>query len=170
MSDYNELLFNAWEQNLGAHEPGRFQRIGAESNAHVGRAFEQAAQLFFQAQGIHLQPRHRALVGVGSVKKIHEFDLGCDRQRVLVECKSHRWTTGSNIPSAKMTVWNEAMFYFLLAPTGYRKIMFVLRHTCERRGITLASYYLKNYSHLIPDDVEFWEYDEEVGIAVRTER
>jgi len=160
----------SWENKLEPRDPGRFQRIGAESNAHVGRAFEQATQLFFQTQGIHLQPRHRGLVGVGGVKKFHAFDLGCDQQRVLVECKSHRWTTGSNIPSAKMTVWNEAMFYFLLAPAGYRKIMFVLRHTCERRGVTLASYYLKNYSHLVPDDVEFWEYDEELGTAARTDR
>ena len=28
------------------------------------------------------------------------------------------------MPSAKMTVWNEAMYYFHIAPKQYRKIMF----------------------------------------------
>jgi hypothetical protein len=151
-------------------EAARFQRIGARSNAHVGREFEKIAQLFFQNQGVSLHPKHRVQVGVGPAKKFHEFDLGCDQLRILVECKSHRWTTGSNIPSAKMTVWNEAMYYFLLAPTGYRKIMFVLRHGCDRRGVTLATYYLRNYGHLVPDDVEFWEYDDENGLARPIER
>ena len=147
-------------------DSNRFQRVGSQSNAHVGRAFEKVAQEFFAMQGIPLLPGHRVPIGVGSEKKLHGFDLGCDYQRVLVECKSHRWTAGANIPSAKMTVWNEAMLYFMLAPTGYRKIMFVLRHSCERRDTTLASHYLKNYKHLVPDDVEFWEYDELMGIAV----
>lgn len=39
--------------------------------------------------------------------------------------------------------------------------MFVLRHQCQKRGVTLAGYYLKNYGHLVPPAVEFWEYDEE---------
>lgn len=155
---------------MNNQEPSRFQRIGALSNAHVGRDFEQAAMRFFQSRGVHLRPRHKVMLGVGDLKKFHEFDLGCDEQRVLVECKSHRWTTGFNIPSAKITVWNEAMYYFHLAPADYRKVMFVLRHECGRRGITLASYYLKNYSHLVPDDVEFWEYNEELGVAALVTR
>lgn len=107
-----------------------------------------------------LTPSHKVAVGVGEIKKEHAFDLGCGDQKIIVECKSHRWTTGSNIPSAKLTVWNEAMYYFHLAPREYRKIMFVLKDTCSRRGVTLADYYLRNYAHLVPIDVEFWEYDE----------
>ncbi|CAN0624528.1 protein of unknown function [Burkholderia multivorans] len=52
------------------------------------------------------------------------------------------------------------MYYFSLAPAGYRKVMFVLRDECPKRRLTLAAYYLKTHGHLIPPDVEFWEYDE----------
>jgi hypothetical protein len=64
-------------------------------------------------------------------------------------------------------VWNEAMYYFLVAPTGYRKILFVLRDYSEKRRETLAEYYIRTYSHLIPDDVELWEYDESNQLAVQ---
>jgi hypothetical protein len=69
------------------------------------------------------------------------------------------------MPSAKMTVWNEAMYYFHLAPNIYRKILFVLKHS--RRDISLASYYLKTYGHLIPTGVEVWEYDTALSTGER---
>jgi hypothetical protein len=47
-------------------------------------------------------------VGVSEAKKPHHFDLGSESPPVLVECKSHTWTEGGNMPSAKMTVWSEA--------------------------------------------------------------
>ncbi len=62
-------------------------------------------------------------------------------------------------PSAKLTVWNEAMYYFLVSPNDYRKIFFILKDFSERRQMTLAEYYIGTYKHLIPNDVEFWEYD-----------
>ena len=64
------------------------------------------------------------------------------------------------MPSAKITVWNEAMYFFHLAPKGFRKVMFVLRDCTEKRGESLAEYYVRNYGHLIPDDVGVLEYDE----------
>lgn len=137
-----------------------FQRIGSLSNSHVGLDFENKAQLFFEGQGINLEKNLKVLVGVGNIKKNHRFDLGCSDQKILVECKSHRWTTGNNVPSAKLTVWNEAMLYFHSTPTEYRKIMFVLKDTRNKDGETLAQYYIRIYSHLIPGGVEFWEYDE----------
>lgn len=69
------------------------------------------------------------------------------------------------MPSAKMTVWNEAMYYFHVAPKDYRKIMFVLKH--NRREVSLASYYLKTHGHLIPDGVEVWEYDTDQDVGER---
>lgn len=102
-------------------------------------------------------------VGVDSQKKDHKFDLGSAHPPILVECKSHTWTQGGNMPSAKMTVWNEAMYYFHIAPPHYRKVFFVLKHS--RRDVSLATYYLRKYSHLIPAKVEIWEYDEIEGTA-----
>jgi hypothetical protein len=144
-----------------------FQRIGAQSNAHVGSEFELIAQKFFASKGIHLQRSHAVDVGIGSVKKPHFFDLGCPSQKLLVECKSHRWTSGNNVPSAKLTVWNEAMYYFLAAPPEYRKILFVLKDLRGGAGESLTSYYLRTYGHLVPSSVEFWEYDELAGVALR---
>ena len=107
-------------------------------------------------------------VGVSEIMKEHAFDLGCEKEKVLVECKSHKWTApNDNVPSAKLTVWNEAMYYFLVSPPGYRKIMCVLRDYSEKRGETLAEYYLRTYRHLIPSDVELWEFDEAQKVAVQ---
>jgi hypothetical protein len=69
------------------------------------------------------------------------------------------------MPSAKMTVWNEAMYYFHVAPASYRKIFFVLKHF--RKEQSLAAYYLKTHGHLVPAGVELWEYDLETSSAER---
>jgi len=144
-----------------------FQRVGSKSNAHVGREFELVAQRIFALHDIHLQLCHVVEIGIGATKKPHAFDLGCSSQKVLVECKSHRWTSGHNIPSAKLTVWNEAMYYFHAAPPEYRKIMFVVKDLRRGTGESLTSYYLRTCGHLVPAGVEFWEYDESTGAAVR---
>jgi hypothetical protein len=144
------------------------QRIGAKSNAHVGRDFELAAQKFFISEGLNLDLNLKVSIGINEIKKDHAFDLGCESKKVLVECKSHKWTApNDNVPSAKLTVWNEAMYYFLVTPQSYRKIMFVLRDYSEKRKETLADYYLRTYKHLIPKDVELWEFNEANQIAVQ---
>ncbi len=118
-------------------------------------------------QDIEFEFNFKLLVGVGQVKKLHAFDLGSETGKTIVECKSHRWTEGRNIPSAKLTVWNEAMYYFHLAPNDYRKIMFVLKDVCQKRGISLAEYYVKMYIHLIPNSVEIWEFDDLSKVATK---
>lgn len=137
-----------------------FQRIGSISNAHVGRNFESLAVAVLSEKGISVVRNHSLEIGVERLKKRHSFDLGSEKPPVIVECKSHRWTTGGKVPSAKLTVWNEAMYYFACSPDKYRKIMFVLRHVRQDNDETLASYYIRTYSHLIPSRVEIWEYDE----------
>jgi hypothetical protein len=146
-----------------------FQRIGAESNSQVGRDFEIVAQRFFASRGVSLEFGHSVEVGIGTLKKYHSFDLGCSTQRWLVECKCHRWTAGHNVPSAKLTVWNEAMFYFHVAPPEYKKVLFVLQDLRRGTGETLTTYYLRTYAHLVPAGVEFWEYDEKTGVAQQLE-
>ena len=136
-----------------------FQRIGAISNADVGSDFETAAQEWFLKEGVRLQRNYGVEVGFSTMKE-RKFDLGSSEPPVLVECKSHKWTSGDKVPSAKITVWNESMYYFLLAPPGFRKVLFVLRDVSEKRGESLAEYYVRNHSHLIPNDVEILEYDD----------
>ena len=140
-----------------------FQRIGSISNAHVGRDFESAAMQVLATKGIHVRANFVVSVGAAETRKQHCFDLGSEAPPVLVECKSHRWTSGSNVPSAKLTVWNEAMYYFHCAPSAYRKILFVLRDIWSSNGESLAEYYIRTYSHLIPTGIEIWEFDPDSG-------
>lgn len=100
------------------------------------------------------------MIGVSGKKKAHGFDLGSANPPVAVECKSHRWTEGNKVPSAKMTAWNEAMYYFSLLPSATRCILFVLRDEHRSSGEVLVDYYLRTYGHLIPSGVELWEFDE----------
>ena len=133
-----------------------FQRVGSISNAHVGKEFEDAAQLFFAETGISLKTGFVAPVGF-KVKKPHKFDLGSDQPPILVECKSYTWTSGGNSPSAKIRSLNEVMLLFSVAPERYRKILFVLKHM--RKDVSLASHYIKTQGHLIGPGVEIWEFD-----------
>jgi len=145
-----------------------FQRIGARSNSHVGRAFEETAAGFF-AEKMSLKNLQRNVeIPVGFDKqKPHRFDLVDHEAKVIIECKSHKWTVGGNVPSAKMTTWNEVMLYFSITSADYRKILFVLRHPRPRNGETLANYYLRTRGHLIPLGVELWEYDKAEQNAVQ---
>lgn len=141
-----------------------FQRVGSISNAHIGRDFEEAAHVYFTAQGYQIIKDVALPIGLER-KKNHRFDLGTPagaEDKIIIECKSHRWTSGDNVPSAKLTVWNEAMYYFHLAPPEYRKIFFILRDYSNKRNETLGEYYIRTYGHLIPSDVEIMEYDEEL--------
>ncbi len=55
------------------------------------------------------------------------------------------------------------MYFFQLAPQHFRRVLFVLKHTSSRRNISLASYYIKTFRHLIPRGVEFLEFEEDTG-------
>jgi hypothetical protein len=142
-----------------------FQRIGSISNAHAGAEFEGLVQQFFANQGVALSSSFAVPVGVGNLRKSRKFDFGSEHPPIIVECKSHNWTTGGNIPSAKITVWNEAMFYFHIAPGRYRKVLFSLKSV--RRSESLAAYYVRCFAHLIPAPVEIWEYDVDTHEAER---
>jgi hypothetical protein len=136
-----------------------FQRKGSESNAHVGRDFESKVQKYFAQNNLPLIAGISVPIGING-KKNHSFDLGNEEKKILVECKAHKWTEGGNVPSAKLTVWNEAMYFFHVAPPSYRKLLVVLKDFSTRKKETLGKYYLRTYSHLIPKDVEIWEYNE----------
>lgn len=144
-----------------------FQREWAESNAHVGNEFEQTAKKFLTVKkGWALQSKVKFSIGFDR-KKPHAFDLVCENPKVIIECKSHKWTKDGNVPSAKITTWNEVMLYFSITPSDYRKILFVLRDARYGHGKTLAAYYLRTHGHLIPPGVELWEYDETADNATQ---
>ena len=97
-----------------------FQRIGSSSNAVAGRNFENSSKIYLEKElGRTLTFGKNIEIGISNIKKSHKFDLGDDE--TIIECKTHRWTTGDFVPSAKLTVWNEAMYYFSLAPKSFLK-------------------------------------------------
>lgn len=123
------------------------------------RQFEEAAREWFSGQGMHLEPAYRIAIGASAPHKLHKFDLGSSDPKVLVECKWSTWTKGGHFPSAKVAFWNVAMYEFHLSPSDYRKILFVLKATLG--GESLAERYVRYYRHLVPPDVEIWQYDPE---------
>lgn len=141
------------------------QREDATSNAQAGDDFEKAAASYFDGLGISVTRNYKVKIGAAERMKDKRFDLGAAEPPIIVECKSHRWTKGKkqNSPSAKMAVWNEAMFYFTLVRANTRKVLFVLRHINPKSGELLADYYLRRFGHLVPEDVEIWEFDEVAG-------
>ena len=141
-----------------------FQRDGSISNSQVGRAFEERVGKVVVEHGLRLESNHKVPCGLDKVqRKSHAFDLGSENPKVIVECKSHIWTSSGNVPSAKMTIWVEAMFYFHWAPQDYRKIFFVKRSTHSRQKKSLLDHFLGSWYHMIPSDVEFWELDTDSG-------
>jgi hypothetical protein len=136
------------------------QRKGEVSNAHVGAEFERVAKEYLAQHGVHTKSGHKVSIGVRQRRKNHGFDLGSHEPSVVVECKSHRWTEGGRVPSAKVAVWNEAMYYFSLLPETTRRILFVLHHRRNGSGESLVEYYLRTCGHLAQPGVEIWEYNE----------
>lgn len=56
------------------------------------------------------------------------------------------------------------MFYFHIAPQGYRKTFMVERDLRRGRGESLLCYLLWTQAHMIPKDVECWELNgDELG-------
>jgi hypothetical protein len=147
-------------------DPNNFQRRGAISNTHAGREFEEAARLFFENTGIRLNPVFPVPVG-GRAKKRHNFDLGSENPPILVECKSYTWTETGKSPSAKIRGMNEVMLLFSVSPPHYRKILFVLKHLHQRTQQSLATHYIRTQGHLIPEDVEIWEFDLNTNTGAR---
>ena len=140
------------------------QRKGT-TNASVGRKFETAAKIAIEnkiGNNLILDFSYKKCIGIESCLKEHKFDLGNKSQKIIVECKSHRWTIGNNVPSAKLTIWNEAMYYFSILKEEYLKIFFVAEHlrTKSNKTESLVEYYIRTRKHLIPNDVEIWEYNE----------
>ena len=88
--------------------------------------FEQKAQGFFLKKGLVLTKSFAIAIGFSPNQKIRKFDVRSEEPKILVECKEYTRTKTRNTPSAKLSVWNEAMLYFVLATATHRKILFPL--------------------------------------------
>lgn len=143
------------------------QRIGSTSNAHVGSAFEIKAKKYLDSRfNCNFVKNFELNVGINiNNQRKHKFDLGCSDKKIIVECKSHVWTIGDNVPSAKMTVLREALLYFYLTDISYTKVLFVKRSFSAKKNETLAQYFVRLNGNLIQNNVIIIEYDEENNTA-----
>ena len=132
-------------------------------NPRTGSDFEVSVQAFFALRGVILHRDFLQPVGMRAEKHQHSFDLGSTNPPLLIECKCHTWTSGGNSPSAKLAVWNEAMFYFAAAPAQFQKILLVKRSL--KGNLSLADHYVTRFGHLVPSRVTIIEYDNLVGTA-----
>jgi len=132
-----------------------------KDNPINGADFENICRKYFSKQGIIL--KHHCTLKIGANKKLgdHKFDFKSEKPKYIIECKSHTWTEGNNSPSAKMSVWNEAMYYFSLTPRQYKRILFEKKSINSKNNRTLAQHYIMSKHHLIPPNTEIWEFDVE---------
>jgi hypothetical protein len=139
-------------------------RLINSGNSQRGKDFEQLVSTVFAAeQGLHL--KSELTVPIGRPSKDHKFDLGSLDPAVVVECKNLTWTVTNKIPSAKLTALREAVFYLLLAPTEFRRILAMKRHTHPERKESLAEYFVRLNAFCL-DDVEVVEIDEDGQLRV----
>ncbi len=130
-----------------------------KDNPLRGKQFEiKCNEYFYKYFKDILFDNNKIKIGLYNNRKDHKFDFVSNKDKIIIECKSHSWTEGNYSPSAKMSVWNEAMYYFSLSPKEYRKILFV-KKSLNRNGKSLARYYKDTYNHLIPENTEIWEFD-----------
>ena len=131
------------------------------SSARKGADFERLVREHFAKNGDEPVVLTREFpVSLGfTEKKDRAFDLGIENPPLIIECKAHSWTRNENVPMGKLQAWNEAMLYFSLAPKRYRKALCVAYSFSEKRGETLAEYYVRTFRHLVPPDVTIIEID-----------
>ena len=124
------------------------------TNTFKGSKFEEVTKLLLEE---YLQEKleEQKKIEIGfEEKREHRFDLG--NSNYLIECKAFEWTAKNNNPSGKISTLRETLYYFLLAPKEYRKIL-VLKKSRVKNGETVLDYFIRLNYHLIPQDVEIFE-------------
>ena len=131
------------------------------SNKKQGEEFTKLVKEYLEnIDNISLNNEYQIEVGLNSIyKKSHKYDLG--NENIIVECKCYNWEKSGENPSGKIATLNEAMLYFHATTKSYKKKLFLKKTEKNNKKIseTFAEYYVRLYNHLIPDDVEVWEFD-----------
>ena len=128
-------------------------------NNEKGILFEkQVKELFEREYDVKLEAEYPLEIGFKSLKS-HKFDFG--NSKILLECKDYSWTSGNNIPSAKICHLKEVMLYFHLAPKNYKKILILNRNIRGINGESVGEYFIRLNKAFIPEDVEIFEIENE---------
>ena len=134
------------------------------TNTFKGSKFEEVTKLLLEKYlQEKLEKQKKIEIGFEE-KREHKFDLG--NSSYLIECKAFEWTAKNNNPSGKFSTLRETLYYFLLAPKEYRKIL-VLKKSRVKNGKTVLDYFIKLNNHLIPQDVEIFEIDMDKKLLIK---
>ncbi|MBO4864198.1 MAG: hypothetical protein J5517_07520 [Eubacterium sp.] len=131
-------------------------------NPKNGAAFQRAVKVWFENEYNHIFVLEKK-IAIGKPPKDHKFDLVCDEENIVIECKRYTWTKTGNVPSAKMGFTNEAAFYLSFLPHNKTKYIVMLCSYHPKRNESLAEYYYRTYKHLI-GDIHILEYDPEKNV------
>jgi len=119
-------------------------------NPARGAEFERQAQdILSEHFGVVLQRACAIPIGYPPLLKEHQFDLATEDLKCVGECKNISWTESGNVPSAKMTSVNQAVFYLTFVSDAKYRFVVMKRDTHPRRQETLAEYYYRTYRHLL---------------------
>ena len=130
-------------------------------NPKIGREFQERVKKWFEmSKEMPFELEHPILIGYPA--KLHKFDIADKAEKMVIECKSYTYTSTGNIPSAKLTTLNEAIFYFSFLPTVTEKVLVMAYATHPKRKETLAEYYVRINGHLL-GQVNVWEYNTNTG-------
>ena len=119
------------------------------SNVAWGSLFEVEVAAALTNMGWRLVPS--VGIGIGSPPKPHRFDLADQTARVAVECKAFTWTSGGNMPSAKITTAREAVLFLQWLPVDWTKILAMSQSVRPRYRESLAEYFVRLNDHLLGD-------------------
>ena len=138
-------------------------RISKNSlNPKMGKEFEEkVSKILTERYSIKFET---LAIPIGKPSKEHKFDLVSEDKKYIVECKCYSWTEGGNIPSAKMAILNEAVFYLSHVSKDKDRWIVMKKDFSIERQKTLARYYFQINQHLL-DGVKIWEVDESGNIS-----
>lgn len=122
--------------NLNSENPGVGRRFQEEAASILGEFFRTKFEL-------------EKPIPIGSPAKNHKFDCVSENSEIVAECKCYTWTDTGNVPSAKMTALNEAVFYLLFLPEKTIRFIVLKKAVYTKRHETLAEYYSRINNHLL---------------------
>ena len=103
-----------------------------------------------------------SVVNIGNPPRPHKFDIVSKDSKIIIECKCYTWTTGGNVPSAKLSILDEAVLYLRCTPISTKKIIAMKFDWNEKKQKSLAEYFCDKKNHLL-DDVMVVEIDDAGG-------
>ena len=125
------------------------------SNYETGRSFEIKAKQYFEEKYQVKFKKGKIRTGFNGGKD-REFDLLNHELNIIIECKNFTFTSGKNIPSAKISDFLKEVYKLYISPSKYKKIMCIARHVNDK-GVSLKEYILDKYYDFIPDNIEIIE-------------